>query len=253
MGPGNADHVQLSGVSQRFGDLEVLQDLSFSLARSQRLAILGPSGSGKSTLLSRIAGLREVSSGTIAIAGSNARRDRLDHCVLMPQKDLLLPWRKAIDNAGLALENAGATRAEARRRAAPLFEHAGLADFQERLPSELSGGMRQRVAFLRTLLADKDVLLLDEPFGALDSLTRAAMQDWLTSLLEENPRTMILVTHDVDEALLLADQVIVLSARPGRVVARIEANYPHRDTRRETIATVEFVELKDRALEALER
>jgi ABC-type nitrate/sulfonate/bicarbonate transport system ATPase subunit len=170
----------------------------------------------------------------------------------MPQKDLLLPWRTALDNACLALENAGLSKKDARRRAAPLFERAGLAQFERRSPAELSGGMRQRVGFLRTLVADKDVLLLDEPFGALDSLTRASMQEWLLSVLAENPRTMILVTHDVDEALLLAEQVIVLSSRPGRIIATIQARYPRQPTRRETIVTPEFVALKERALEALE-
>ena len=243
----------MDDVSQAFGQVEVLRNLSFTLPRNGKLAILGPSGSGKSTLLTRIAGLRETTSGSIAVAGHTPRRDRLEHCVLMPQKDLLLPWRSAIDNACLALENSGLDKKESRRRAGPLFERAGLGEFEQRSPAELSGGMRQRVGFLRTLLADKDVLLLDEPFGALDSLTRASMQEWLLSMLGEHPRTMILVTHDVDEALLLAEQVVVLSARPGRIIATIASDYPRRSTRRETIATAEFVDLKGRAMEALER
>jgi NitT/TauT family transport system ATP-binding protein len=251
-GDANTPYVVVDRVSHRFGDVEVLRDLSFALPRNGRLAILGPSGSGKSTLLSRIAGLRDVTAGSISIGAETSRGDRLEHCVLMPQKDLLLPWRSAIDNACLALENSGIRKKEARRRATPLFERAGLADFKDRSPSELSGGMRQRVGFLRTLLADKDVLLLDEPFGALDSLTRSSMQEWLLDVLAENPRTLVLVTHDVEEALLLADQVLVLSARPGRVTARLESHYRRHPTRRETISTPEFVELKGHALEALE-
>ena len=137
----------------------------------------------------------------------------------MPQRDLLLPWLTAIDNAALAPRNRGASRAEARAEAAPLFERFGLAGFERARPAELSGGMRQRVAFLRTLLAGKPVLLLDEPFASLDAITRAEMQEWLAGALAEQPRTVVLVTHDVEEALYLCDRVVVLSARPARVVA----------------------------------
>ncbi len=170
----------------------------------------------------------------------------------MPQRDLLLPWRTAIDNAGLALENQGRSRSQAREISRPLFERFGLGAFETKLPAQLSGGMRQRVAFLRTLLAGKDVLLLDEPFGALDSITRGQMQEWLLSALEQEPRTVLLVTHDVDEALLLSDHVVVMSARPGRVVQQLEARFPHDVPRREVVTSPEFVALKERALEALE-
>ncbi len=129
--------------------------------------------------MSAVAGLVEPTGGTISIGGSTPAEERLARCALMPQRDLLLPWRTALDNSGLALENRGASRSQARAKAKPLFERFGLAEFEERLPAQLSGGMRQRVAFLRTLLAGKDVLLLDEPFGALDSNTRGQMQEWL--------------------------------------------------------------------------
>src|SRR4030095_9587787 len=133
----------------------------------------------------------------------------------MPTRDLLLPWRDSLANAALALECQGVSRSEARRRAEPLFERFGLADFEGAPPAELSGGMRQRVAFLRTLLPGRPVLLLDEPFASLDSLTRAEMQSWLAEALEAEPRTTLLVTHDVEEALYLADRVAVMSRRPG--------------------------------------
>ena len=136
----------------------------------------------------------------------------------MPQRDLLLPWRSALDNAGLALELAGVARGEARTQALPLFERFGLDGFAATPPRKLSGGMRQRVAFLRTLLAGKPVLLLDEPFGALDAITREELQEWLTGALNAEPRTVVLVTHDIDEALRLCSRVVVLSPRPGRVV-----------------------------------
>jgi ABC-type nitrate/sulfonate/bicarbonate transport system ATPase subunit len=136
----------------------------------------------------------------------------------MPQTDLLLPWRSAIDNAGLALVNAGIGRAAARQAAAPLFDRFGLGGFEAAAPRELSGGMRQRVAFLRTLLAGKGVLLLDEPFAALDALTREELQGWLVQALAAEPRTVLLVTHDVGEALRTCGRIAVLSPRPARVV-----------------------------------
>jgi NitT/TauT family transport system ATP-binding protein len=169
----------------------------------------------------------------------------------MPQRDLLLPWRSALDNAALALECAGVGRREARRRAEPVFERLGLGEFARALPRELSGGMRQRVAFLRTLLAGRPVLLLDEPFAALDALTRGDVQEWLAGVLAAEPRTVVLVTHDVDEALLLTDRVLVMSPRPGRVVAELEVDLPRPRPRRATLARPEFAELRDRALEAL--
>ena len=244
--------VELRNVRQRFGDIVALDRIDVSVPHHGRLGIVGPSGCGKSTLLSAVAGLLEPSEGVITIGTSQRPRERLARCALMPQQDLLLPWRTALDNGGLALENRGISRAEARRRARPLFERFGLAKFEDRRPAELSGGMRQRVAFLRTLLAEKDVLLLDEPFGSLDSITRAQMQEWLLGALEQEPRTVLLVTHDVDEALLVTHDVIVLSPRPGRVVAKLATNFPRDVPRREVVTSPEFAQLKERALEALE-
>jgi NitT/TauT family transport system ATP-binding protein len=165
----------------------------------------------------------------------------------MPQRDLLLPWRDALSNAALALECEGFARVEARRLAEPLFERFGLAEFEHARPAELSGGMRQRVAFLRTLLPGRPVLLLDEPFGALDSITRASMQRWLADALAAEPRTVLFVTHDVEEALFLADRVAVLSPRPGRVMAEIDVGLK----RPRDVTDPEFGSVKRRALEAL--
>jgi NitT/TauT family transport system ATP-binding protein len=165
----------------------------------------------------------------------------------MPQRDLLLPWRDALGNAALALECAGVPAAEARRRAAPLFERFGLAEFEAARPFELSGGMRQRVAFIRTLLPGRPVLLLDEPFASLDAISRAEMQRWLADALARESRTVLLVTHDVEEAVVLADRVVVLSPRPGRVVAEIAVDLP----RPRSATQSELVALRARALEAL--
>jgi NitT/TauT family transport system ATP-binding protein len=244
--------IQLRGVRKSFGDISVLEGIDLEIGRHARIGIVGPSGGGKSTLLSIVAGLLEPDAGEVVVDGARMAKARLRSCALMPQRDLLLPWRSALDNACLALENRGVSRRQARERARPLFERFGLARFESRQPNQLSGGMRQRVSFLRTLLADKDVLLLDEPFGALDSITRAQMQEWLSGALEEVPRTVLLVTHDVEEALLLAGRIVVLSARPGRIVRAFDTTFPRLGTRRETVSQPEFVALREEALEALE-
>ena len=249
---GAGEAISLNGVAKSFGSLQALAGIDLHVAARTTLGVVGPSGCGKSTLLSIVAGLLEPSAGTVAVGGASSAQERLGRCALMPQRDLLMPWRSALDNAALALANRGFSRAEARRRTRPLFDRFGLAEFADAMPSELSGGMRQRVAFLRTLMAGKGVLLLDEPFGALDAITRAEMQDWLRSALDQEPRTVLLVTHDVEEALLLSDEVIVLSPRPGRVVARLEAGFGHDIARREIVTSAEFTALKERALEALE-
>jgi NitT/TauT family transport system ATP-binding protein len=246
------DDIVLSSVAKSFGPVPALAGVDLEIAEHARVAVVGPSGCGKSTLLSIVAGLLVPDTGSVSVGGASAPPDRLARCALMPQRDLLLPWRSALDNAALALANRGVSREEARRRTRPLFDRFGLGEFADAAPHELSGGMRQRVAFLRTLMAGKDVLLLDEPFGALDAITRAEMQEWLRSALDREPRTVLLVTHDVEEALLLADEVIVLSSRPGRVMARLESGFPHDTPRRELVTSPEFATLKERALEALE-
>ena len=251
-GVGADSSIEIRSVRQTFGEVVALDGIDLSVAEHTRLGIVGPSGCGKSTLLSNIAGLLDPTGGTIAVGAATAPKERLARCALMPQKDLLLPWRSALDNAGLALENKGLSKAEARRQARPLFERFGLAAFEGRRPAELSGGMRQRVAFLRTLMAGKDVLLLDEPFGALDSITRGQMQEWLLGALEQEPKTVLLVTHDVDEALLLTHRVVVFSARPGRIVAKLDTAFPQNVPRREIVTSPGFAALKEQALEALE-
>jgi ABC-type nitrate/sulfonate/bicarbonate transport system ATPase subunit len=235
----------------RRGSVTALDGLSLECRPGEVLGVVGPSGCGKSTLLELVAGLDEQSAGTIRVQNAAAPPERLARCALMPQRDLLLPWRSALDNAALALQLRGLRRAEARRRAAPMFERFGLAEFASARPYELSGGMRQRVAFARTLLAGKPVLLLDEPFGSLDSITRAGMQEWLAAALESEPRTVMLVTHDVEEALYLSDRVVVLSARPGRVRAELAVPLPRPRPRRQTVTSPPFTALRETALEAL--
>jgi ABC-type nitrate/sulfonate/bicarbonate transport system ATPase subunit len=251
-GSSAATCIEVRRVSRWFGTNHVLDQLDLDVGLHGRLGIVGASGGGKSTLLSLICGLDEPDSGKVTVQAHSGARDRLARCALMPQRDLLLPWRLAIDNAGLALENKGLSRREARARVAPMFERFGLAGADQLRPAELSGGMRQRVAFLRTLLADKEILLLDEPFGALDSLTRSSMQAWLSAALDAEPRTVVLVTHDVEEALLLCDEVVVMSARPGRVIDRFPVAVPKQGSRREIVSEPEFVSLRERAMGDLE-
>jgi len=231
------EHVSHSYRRGRGADVQALADLSLRTGDGELLAVVGPSGCGKSTLLELLCGLQSPDSGSIACPPA----------VLMPQRDLLLPWLSALDNAALALRIAHLPREQARARAGALFVELGLDGFQEARPHELSGGMRQRVAFLRTLLAGKPVLCLDEPFGALDAITRLEMQEWLAATLAREPHTAVLVTHDVEEAILLADRLAVLSARPGRVVVELEVA-PERPRLR---TDPEVIALRERALEAL--
>jgi NitT/TauT family transport system ATP-binding protein len=241
--------VLVDGVSRRLGGQTVLDGLELRVAPHERIGIVGRSGVGKSTLLGLVAGLDTPDSGTICVAGATAAVDRLGHCALMPQRDCLLPWRSAIDNAAIALENSGLRRREARALATPLFEDLGLAGAERLRPSQLSGGMRQRVAFIRTLLSGKDVLLLDEPFGALDAITRAEAQEWLAAMLGREPRTVLLVTHDVEEALLLCDRIVVLAEGSARLELRVAV--PRSGPRRRVVTSPAFLALRERALEAI--
>ena len=235
--------IELKDVSRRFTArrgtqaITALESLSISVATGEIVAVVGPSGCGKTTLLELVCGLQSPDAGSVEASPA----------ALMPQRDLLLPWLSALDNASLALRIKGLARQRAREQAHPWFERFGLAGFEQAYPSELSGGMRQRVSLLRTLLSGKPVLAMDEPFAALDAITRAEMQEWLARILLAEPRTVMLVTHDVEEAVLLGDRVVVLSPRPGRVVADIAVCGPR--PRRPTDPAI--VALRAQALGAL--
>ena len=248
--PVTAVGVTLENVMRMLGGKRVLDGVDLAIAAGERVGIVGRSGVGKSTLLSLVAGLDEPDDGVVSVAGRTDWRGRLASCALMPQRDCLLPWRSALDNACLALENSGAERAQARALARPLFARFGLEAAEELRPARLSAGMRQRVAFARTLLAGKGVLLLDEPFGALDAITRGELQEWLGQALALEPRTVLLVTHDVEEALLLCDRVVVLAS--GRVAVELTVDVDRAGPRREVVTSAAFTELRERALEAIE-
>ncbi len=243
--------LSIRALAHRYGERRTIDRLDLELPAHGVLGIVGPSGCGKSTLLELIAGLQDPERGEIEVGEARDRAGRLARCAFMPQSDLLLPWLSAIDNAALALRNRGVRRGAARRRAGELFERFGLAGFERSSPAELSGGMRQRVAFLRTLVAGKPVLALDEPFASLDAITRAEMQEWLAAALDADPHTVVLVTHDVEEALYLCDRVAVLSARPARIVEEMSAPAPRAAERDEAVTDPEFVAVRERALHAL--
>jgi NitT/TauT family transport system ATP-binding protein len=249
-GPGAAG-VTARGLGHAYGELRTIERLDLTVEPRGVIGLVGPSGCGKSTLLELICGLRDPNAGSIEVGGAAAAPARLSRCAYMPQRDLLLPWYSALDNAALAPRNQGAGRAEARRRAAALFERFGLGGFEATAPAELSGGMRQRVAFLRTLLSGKPVLALDEPFASLDAITRAEMQEWLAGALRADPRTVVLVTHDVEEALYLSDRVTVLSARPARTVAELRAPDPRAPDRDAAVTDPAFVAVREEAMQAL--
>ena len=229
--------VTVSGVRKAFGEVVALDGLDLSVAAGELVAVVGPSGCGKSTLLALLCGLETADAGVVAAPPA----------ALMPQRDALLPWLSALDNAALALRVAGVSRSAARAQAHQHFEAFGLAGFETARPAALSGGMRQRVAFLRTLLAGRPLLCLDEPFASLDALTRTQAQGWLADALVREPRTAVLVTHDVEEAVVLADRVVLLSPRPGRVVSVLDVPLPRPRLRTDPAV----VELRERALTAL--
>jgi len=243
--------VSIRGLGHSYGGLRTIERLDLELREHEVVGLVGPSGCGKSTLLELICGLLDPSSGGIAVGGAENAAGRLSQCAYMPQSDQLLPWYSALDNAALALRNRGLGKAEAREQAGELFQRFGLAGFERTPPAELSGGMRQRVAFLRTLVAGKPLLALDEPFAALDAITRAEMQGWLAAALGEDPRTVVLVTHDVEEALYLADRIVVLSARPARIVAELDAPLPRRSDRDAAVTDPGFIAIREQAMRAL--
>jgi len=240
-----------AGIAKRFADgVEALAGVSIELGEGEFCSIVGPSGCGKSTLLGILAGLIAPSSGSVLLDGEVPAGGLLGRIGYMPQRDLLMQWRTTLQNAAVGLELAGVPREQAQARALAEVGRFGLAGFEHSRPSALSGGMRQRAALLRTFLAGREVLLLDEPFGSLDALTREAMQEWLLGVWEADRKTILLVTHDVEEAVFLSDRVYVMSGRPGRIRATLEVEMP-RPRALEVTATSQFAALREQLLAPL--
>lgn len=249
-----AGQLALRDVSQSYlerdgREVQALDGVDLTVEPGEFVALIGPSGCGKSTLLRIAAGLEQPDVGEVLLDGAVAT-ERLGRCAFMPQRDGLLPWRRVIDNVTVGLELEGVRLAQAREQAMPLLERFGLGDFAQSWPWQLSGGMRHRAAFLRTAITGRPVMLLDEPFGALDGITRAELQQWLLEVWRELGTTVLLVTHDVSEAVFLADRVVVMSPRPGRIVAQEEVPLARpRELRVEE--TPEFAAAEARLREAL--
>lgn len=229
--------LSLDNVSFAYRGLPVIERLSLTINQGEFVSLVGPSGSGKSTIFKLVAGLLEPDGGTIRLAdGGRPGPGRVGY---MPQRDCLMPWRTVVANAAVALEARGMAPRVARAQAAEHLGAFGLADVADALPHELSGGMRQRVAFLRTALGGQDLLLLDEPFGALDALTRSGMQEWLLELWSSLRKTVLFITHDAEEAVFLSDRVYTLTGRPVTGAAEVAVDLP-RPRRYDVVTTPAF-------------
>src|SRR6187455_202808 len=231
------------------GTFRAVEPIDLEIESGRFVSLVGPSGCGKSTLFNVIAGLLQPTEGRVLIDGEDAT-GTIGRVGYMLQKDLLLPWRTVLDNTILGMEIQGVALRKARERALPLLHRYGLAGFEHLYPNSLSGGMRQRAALLRTLLFDTDVILLDEPFGALDAQTKLQMQEWLMQLWSDFDKTVLFVTHDVEEAIYLSDEVHVMGTRPGRLLESISIPLP-RPRVRTTALTPDFIAIKERCLNLL--
>lgn len=240
--------ISAKGVSLDFGPLNVLSDVNVDVKRGQFVSLLGPSGCGKSTFLNLVAGLLTPTSGTIAINGT-VSTGLQKTAGYMFQEDTLLPWATALDNVMLPQEVVGKKDEEEARR---LLAMVGLKGFEQKRPMQLSGGMRKRVQFARLLAQKPEFVFMDEPFGALDALTKLIMQQELTSILERDPKTVLFVTHDPAEAILLSDRVLVFSKRPGRIATEYEVPIPRpRRDLTQLMKSQAYLDLYDRIVHQL--
>lgn len=250
-GPGNKLSINQLNHTFANGAVQVLEDININVGTGQFVSLIGRSGCGKSTLFNMVAGLLRPSEGQILLDGVDIA-GRAGLVGYMLQKDLLLPWRTVLDNVILGIELDDRSKAECRDLALPFLQRYGLSGFENHYPRDLSGGMRQRVALLRTLLCNTDVILLDEPFSALDAQTRGDMQAWLLDIWAEFKKTIVLVTHDVEEAVYLSDEIYVLSSRPGRVREKVHVDL-ERPRSRSVVTTSQFAQQKSYCLRLLEQ
>lgn len=215
----------VSGLEKSFGEVVALGGIDLEVAHNEFVSVIGPSGCGKSTLLSVVAGLEEPTDGSVTVAGEPITGPGRDRGVVF-QQSTLLPWLTARRNVEFALKPEGLSAAEVRDRAQEYLQLVGLEGFEDHFPAQLSGGMQQRVSLARSLSYQPEILLMDEPFGALDALTRRVMQGLLTEIWEKHRLTVILVTHDIDEAVLTSDRVVAMGARPGRIIEEMDIEIP---------------------------
>lgn len=242
--------LQLEGVSMRYANQEVLHEISFAIQSGEFVSIIGPSGTGKSTLLQLVGGLFRPTEGRVFLNGKDHTGIR-GAISYMPQQGALMPWRTVEENAMLPLELLGAPRREAREQILPMLAKAGLSGYEKSLPHVLSGGMQQRLAFLRALISPQPILCLDEPLGSLDALTRQQMQQWLLNLWEADRRSVLFVTHSIEEAVYLSDRILLLSGKPATIQADLKIPFP-RPRNKDLLYHTEFVELRHKLYSMLE-
>jgi NitT/TauT family transport system ATP-binding protein len=239
--------LSVSGLVKRFDDLVVIEDFELTVPRGGFTTLIGPSGCGKSTLFDVLTGVFPGNGGKISWLGEVAP-NLMGRAAYMQQKDLLLPWLSLIDNAMLPARIAGIADKDSRKKAEALFDRLGLRDFKDYIPKKVSGGMRQRCALVRTLMFDHELVLLDEPLSALDAITRRGLQSLLLLLQSEFKKTILMITHDIEEALLLSDELIVLTPAPMRVRERFILDMPKSGRRNNP----ELLKIKEHVLEELE-
>ncbi|MBD7914460.1 ABC transporter ATP-binding protein [Clostridium sp. Sa3CUN1] len=228
----------MKNISKSFGDMEILKDINIEVNEGELVSILGPSGSGKSTIFNILTNIISSYNGEVEINGDLS---------YMYQKDMMVPWKKVIDNIGIPLIFKGKSKKEAREEVKKHINEFGLSGFEYKYPSQLSGGMKQRANFFKTYLTSNDIILLDEPFGALDSMTRRKMQNWLLELTKEMKSTILFITHDIEEAILLSDRIYIISEKPAIIKEEIKVNLP-KNRSEDIVTNKEFIEIKKKIL-----
>mgnify|MGYP001071503901 CR=1 FL=1 len=241
--------IQVTNITKSFGQLHTLDGISLSLDENQFVSILGPSGCGKSTLFNIIAGLLNPDEGSVIIDGENYT-NKTGKVSYMHQKDLLLPWKNVLENVTVPLILKGKGKEKAKKKALKYFHSFGLEGFEKSYPNQLSGGMRQRASLLRTYLFSEDIMLLDEPFGGLDAITKGKMQYWLLEVFRALKASILFITHDIDEAIFLSDKIYVLSERPASVKEKFKVNIP-RPRKEDIFTNSEFIKIKKEILSLL--
>jgi ABC-type nitrate/sulfonate/bicarbonate transport system ATPase subunit len=241
--------LEVKEISKKYQNELILKDITFSVAKNEFVSIVGPSGCGKSTLFNILSGLLTPLTGSVELDGEkiNGVTGKLSY---MHQKDLLIPWRNVIDNVILPLELRGVKKQDSYKKAKELIQLFGLEGHEEKYPSQLSGGMRQRASLMRAYMLANDVMLLDEPFGGLDAITKANMQEYLLHILEKMNKTILFITHDIEEAIFLSDRVMVLGKDPAGILEIVDVNLP-RPRNRDIVLTSEFLALKKHILKLL--
>lgn len=237
----NDKKLVLKNVSRSFDADKILNNISLEIREGEFVSLLGPSGSGKSTILNIISGVLKPDNGEVKVEGEIS---------YMHQKDLLLPWKKVIDNVALPLYIKGKSKAEGRKQVIDYFEPYGLKGYEFKYPFQLSGGMKQRAAFLRTYMTSNNIMLLDEPFGALDAITRGKMQNWLLNVIKDLRSTILFITHDIEEAIYLSNRIYILSDKPACIKGEIEVDLPRNRTK-DMITSEKFVAIKKQVLDLM--